>query len=750
MRKLSIFSGTFAGGIFLSQYLLPDGWLLPGALLCFFLGCAALFLPGDIRKRGLLLCLGLSLALGYDWLYVRQVQAPMERLAGTTAEVTMTLREYPVKTDYGAKVIVEVEDLPGKLTYYGSGILLELQPGQTVTTEVYFQNAARIRDTDVTTFTSKGVFLLAYRRGEEGVDFGSMDAVRWWPKRAAYALQTQVEALFHGDTAGFMTAILTGDKSALSEEAAVALSESGLYHILAVSGMHCGFLLALVLFLTGRQRRKLAAVTAIPVLLFYALLTGCSPSVMRACTMLSLLVAAPLFRRESDGPTSLLTALLLLLLQNPFSVTSVSLQLSFAAVAGLLWLTPKLYRLLQGEKQRNRVYSYIAAGFSATMGALVFSTPVSAWYFGMLPVVSPISNLLCLWAAGVVFVLGLLAVLGSFLWWPLGVALGAVPRVLVGYIFLCTQWLTEVPFHGLYFANPYLKYWLAFTYLLFAAAYLLKTKNRRKYAISALLAIFALGVTVCLGQKQYGNDLDVLMLDVGQGQSVVLASGDCYLLADCGSGNSWYDPGEVAAHQLQTMGCGKLDYLLLTHYDADHVSGVAGLMARLDIDTLLVPAAQDDSGLRDAVWETARAHDVSVQVVKEKTVLPFGEAEVTVFPPVGKAEDNERGLSLLASVGEQDFLLTGDMDAATERQLLSRYGLPDVEVLVAGHHGSKYSTSEDLLCALQPETVCISVGSNRYGHPADETLRRLVEHGCAIYRTDLQGNMHLSINEGEP
>ena len=139
-----------------------------------------------------------------------------------------------------------------------------------------------------------------------------------------------------------------------------------------------------------------------------------------------------------------------------------------------------------------------------------------------------------------------------------------------------------------------------------------------------------------------------------------------------------------------------------------------------------------------------------VQVVKEKTVLPFGEAEVTVFPPVGKAEDNERGLSLLASVGEQDFLLTGDMDAATERQLLNRYDLPDVEVLVAGHHGSKYSTSEDLLCALQPETVCISVGSNRYGHPADEILCRLVEHGCAIYRTDLQGNIHLSINEGEP
>lgn len=89
------------------------------------------------------------------------------------------------------------------------------------------------------------------------------------------------------------------------------------------------------------------------------------------------------------------------------------------------------------------------------------------------------------------------------------------------------------------------------------------------------------------------------------------------------------------------------------------------------------------------------------------------------------------------------------MDSATERKLLAAYDLPDIEVLVAGHHGSKYSTSEDLLDALSPETACISVGDNSYGHPAEETLRRLAEHGCAVYRTDLQGTIHLSLNRGD-
>ena len=98
-------------------------------------------------------------------------------------------------------------------------------------------------------------------------------------------------------------------------------------------------------------------------------------------------------------------------------------------------------------------------------------------------------------------------------------------------------------------------------------------------------------------------------------------------------------------------------------------------------------------------------------------------------------------------MGETDLLITGDLDAAGERRLLETYGLPDIEYLAAGHHGSKYSTCDELLQAAAPETALISVGSNSYGHPAEETLRRLAEHGCTVYRTDLHGTIHLSIGE---
>ena len=745
MRILATFTGAFALGIFLAQYLLPVEWLLPCGAAAFVLAFGRLFLRNDTGRRVLLVGVGLALAFGYDWLYIRQVQRPMEELAGTQREMTMTLCDYAISTGYGAKVTVRLEDFPGKAVYYGEEKLLGLEPGQTVTDLVQLQSAARIRDDDVTSFTSKGVFLLAYRRGEASYGEGTSASPRWWPVRMGRAMQSRIAELFMGDEAGFLTAILTGDKSRLSDEGAAALSEAGLYHILAVSGMHCGFLLALVTYLTGKHRRRLTALCALPLLAFYAALTGGSPSVLRSCVMLAFLLAAPVCRRDSDGPTALLAALFLILLANPFAAASISLQLSFTAMAGILFLTPRLYRLLMHGRKGNRVTRFLAAGFSATMGALVFTVPLSGWYFGTLTLISPLSNLLCLWAASGVFVLGLVTVLLGFFCLPPAKLLAVVPALLTRYILLMAGLLAKIPYHAAYFANPYLKYWLAYAYILFLTAWLRRKAPRRKYALAAILTCLTLALTVKLGEWRYHAGLDVKVLDVGQGQCVLLASGGDFTLVDCGSGNSWYGPGEIASQHLRAMGCRKLDRLVLTHYDSDHISGVRSLLARMDVDTLLVPELADD-GLGGEILELAREHGVTVETVESRTELPMGKAVLTVLPPVGEGEDNERGLSVLASAEDADILITGDMDAATERKFLEAYDLPDIEVLVAGHHGSKYSTSNDLLDALTPETACISVGSNSYGHPADETMRRLAEHGCAIYRTDMQGTIHLSLN----
>ena len=195
------------------------------------------------------------------------------------------------------------------------------------------------------------------------------------------------------------------------------------------------------------------------------------------------------------------------------------------------------------------------------------------------------------------------------------------------------------------------------------------------------------------------------------------------------------------------MGCHQLDTLILTHYDTDHVNGVEELLALLPVKTLLVPDTADDSGVRERVLLAAAAHGTAVEIVTDTYTIPMGESTLQVYSTEGGETDNDSGQVLLCSRDPHDLLITGDLDAAGERRLLEVRQLPDIDILAVGHHGSASSTCEDLLDALEPETALISVGSgNSYGHPADETLRRLRKIGADIYRTDLQGTIELTLN----
>ncbi len=307
--------------------------------------------------------------------------------------------------------------------------------------------------------------------------------------------------------------------------------------------------------------------------------------------------------------------------------------------------------------------------------------------------------------------------------------------------------LARIPYHALYFSNPYLKYWLGLLYLLFGIAWLSREKGKRKWLLSAGLSAACLLYAVYLGSLRYAyGSLNAEVLDVGQGQSVILSSQGDFALTDCGSLNRWKDAGGIAAEALQSAGCRQLRYLLLTHYDYDHVSGVQGLWERVGAETLLCPPDGGDTDAQAAILAAAEAHGTEVRFITEETTLPLGEATLTVYPPLGDDSSNERGLVYLVSAGDYDLLITGDIDAEMERRLIERYDLPDIEALVVGHHGSKYSTSSELLDALRPETAFISVGSNSYGHPSDQAMERLAERDITIYRTDLQGDLRLSVH----
>ena len=217
---------------------------------------------------------------------------------------------------------------------------------------------------------------------------------------------------------------------------------------------------------------------------------------------------------------------------------------------------------------------------------------------------------------------------------------------------------------------------------------------------------------------------------------------------DCG-GDGADDPGDVAADYLQALGETKLDLLVLSHYHSDHANGIPQLLRRVEVAAIALPDVEPEDPLRQEILALAQEKDIPVRFVREDTAYLLEDgASITLFPPLGTGTDtNELGLTMLATAGSFDTLITGDMGGEVEPLLLEHRELPAVELLVVGHHGSATSTTRELLDSVRPDIAVISVGeNNRYGHPAQETLERLAASGAAIYRTDLQGTVTIRAN----
>ena len=189
---------------------------------------------------------------------------------------------------------------------------------------------------------------------------------------------------------------------------------------------------------------------------------------------------------------------------------------------------------------------------------------------------------------------------------------------------------------------------------------------------------------------------------------MLLGSGDFLALVDCG-GDSYNDAGDTAANYIQSLGRGRLDLLVLSHYHADHANGVPQLLRRLEVGEIALPDVEEDSPLRQEILALAEEQGCRVRFIRSDTTYTLEEGQtVTLYAPLGQGTDtNELGLAVLASAGDADVLITGDMGGSAEQLLLEHAALPGVELLVAGHHGSDTSTTAELLEAVRPKVAVI-------------------------------------------
>ena len=757
MRVLATIGFSFSAGVFLAALLPWNGWQLYAAGGVLLLALAWLFAARKQKyfRRGLLILLPLAVSLAYFAGYDHLVRQPIEDRCGAASDFAATVCDWPQATERGAKITVELEGYHrARAVLYGEAELLAARPGDTVTGTAQWQSAAHFDSDDVTHFNARGVYALLYGREDVRLSAGDGDALRWLPQRAGKAFREKVAAIWDDPrVSGFLTAELTGDKSAMDDGDYLAMQETGLAHLFAVSGLHCAFLVTLLALLISRRQRLLCAVT-IPLLLFYMVMVGMSPSVVRACIMQIFLLIAPLFRRGSDPLTSLAAALLVILLCNPFAAASVSLQLSFSATLGMVLLSPRLYKLLTGWykgkcRPLRTALCFVAANLSATLSAVVFTAPLTAWYFRIFVLVAPLSSLLAVPAAGWSFMAAFVTALLGFLWLPLASLLGWISWALVRYILWIANGMMSWRYHAVYFTNPYLVYWLLFLYAAFIGC-AATPDGKRKYLLASALSVLTLTAAIWVNRQdyQYGV-LTALTLDVGQGESVILTSGGETALVDCGSSNSYKDPGGLAADTLHSMGVRELSAVVVTHYHADHTNGLYEVLRRIPVQTIYLPDIEDEYGVRERLVSLAEEKGAQVTYVTKETADTLGDTVLTIYPPVQSGGDlNELGLTALASAGDFDLLITGDMSGSTEKKLVETYALPDIEVLVVSHHGSRYSSNIRFLKAVMPEAAVISVGDNNYGHPSEETLQRLLAVGADIWRTDQQGTIRITVNGG--
>lgn len=734
VRKVTWFTLGFGTACAFCAYVLIPGFL---HMPFFALSLMLLLLPCDRKwlKAVSMVCMGISVGIFWFVRYDNHVLDPLRELDGVSRESVIRCTDFAEVTDYGIRVAGRTE-IGGRsyavLAYLNGEDAVE--PGTVLSGAFRFQVTAPGGQKASSYYQSEGIYLLAYQKDELTV---TRDNNSWQDLPAVLRKKVTeiLDVSLPSDTSAFAKALMLGNSGDLDYETLTAFSVSGIRHIVAVSGLHVSVLFGLLGFLTLRKR-FLSALVAMPALFLFAAVTGFTPSVSRACIMSALVILASLVNREYDGPTSLSLAGLILLLRNPLVITSVSYQLSFCSVAGIFAFAPgirKWLRTILERKKAGRFYRNLVNGLSlsvsVTLGATAATLPLCAMYFGVISIVAVVTNLLVLWAVSIIFY-GLMAVclLGCF-WASAGAAVGGLISILIRYVLTIAKLAADFPLAAVYTRSTYIVLWLIYVYILLI---LFLLSDQRKPQLLCCCVTLSLCTLLLLSWAEpMVDDVRFTVLDVGQGQSLLLQTEEKTFLVDCG-GSSDTGAADAAAEALLSQGISQLDGLILTHYDRDHSGGAENLLTRIDTGLLVLPPVYTD--LRLDADEVLYAY--------EDLTLTVGDAEIHIYSSGITEDSNENSLCILFDTQECDILITGDRDGFGERMLLRGRNIPDVDVLVAGHHGSRQSVCEELLAAVQPEIVCISVGAdNSFGHPAPEVLQRLEQFGCRVYRTDLHGDI---------
>ncbi len=564
--------------------------------------------------------------------------------------------------------------------------------------------------------------------------------------------------------------IILGIRGNIPETVKENFIHTGTAHLLAISGLHlsivAGVLLSLGIWLFGR-RGYIYVWLALGVIWIYALLTGMHPPILRAAIMASLFLIAELLGRQRSAATALTFAAAVMVGISPQILWTASFQMSFAAMAGLIFIFPliqswfgRLVRAALGESGlAASAVSFAADSLGVSLAAIIVVWPLVAYYFGVISPVAPLATLFALPALPGVILTGVLAGILGMIALPIGQVVAWVTWLFLSYMLLIVRIFSAVPF----IEESYLDFRLVWLYYLVLASIIWLINNRSKAAAFEPLAagfisglqkkwlipplLVMAGLVSVAAVTMPGDSLRVSFLNVGQGDAVLIQKGSQQILVDGGPSPQ---PINLELSKKMPFWDRTIDLVVLTHPSADHATGLVEVLRRYRVEQVLYPDLDFKSGIYDEWLQMVEEKDIQCSFAQAGQTISIGKATIEILnpqtPPLSNTESDvdNSGIVMRLETGEIRFLLTADIMCEAELELIACRANLNSTVLKVAHHGSATSTGEEFLAVANPRVAVISVGDdNLFGHPTDEVLERLQNRLGAenVYRTDKNGTI---------
>lgn len=572
--------------------------------------------------------------------------------------------------------------------------------------------------------------------------------------------------------------ILLGDTQNINDDLKEDFKTSNLYHILAVSGTHISYLIIGATFILEKSKinKKISRILTILILIFFMILTGLSPSVVRAGIMGIILISAGLFYRKLDIATSISLSLLISLINNPFSINNNGLLLSYGGTIGIVLFEKKIEKMLKINKKsktENKIILYksnfciqklyklknlIMSMLSVTISAQIIILPIIMLKFNTISFTFFISNILAGFLIGIIIICGYVLIMLSLV----SVNLAKYGFLLYNFILKIFIFIVEIcsklPFSKVYITTPNIFLIIIYYVIILALRFSIIKIDTLKKHYKKIIAVLLIIILIFNLIKILPSDLKIYFIDVGQGDSTLIVTPkNKKILIDSGGSKlkESFDVGEsTLIPYLLNRGINKLDYIMISHFDADHCNGFIAVLDKIKVGKVIISKQAEICNEYETIINIIKEKNIPVQIVKKGDRIQFDKYVYVdiLYPTKSFKFDDINNNSIVCKLVYKKFsmLFTGDVEKEAETEILSLYkntNILNATILKAGHHGSKTSSTEKFLEAVKPKIVLIGVGENNtFGHPSEEVIKNLEKCGAQIYRTDLNGEIIIKVN----